>query len=57
MDQNTDTKQSEPQETKSEGKKTYETPEVTDYGDLRELTRTNPFAGGADDFSLDFSAT
>lgn len=55
MDQDKET-QFDSQETPPEGKKEYEIPEVTDFGDLRELTQTNPFAGGADDFSLDFSA-
>lgn len=35
----------------SPAKKEYHSPEMTTYGDVRELTLTNPNAGGRDQFS------
>jgi hypothetical protein len=56
MEQDKAIQQPDVESSPPEGQKEYEAPEISDFGDLTELTRTNPFAAGADDFSLDFSA-
>lgn len=47
-----DTKLSLPVQTeRDDEKREYHAPQVVEYGDLRELTRTNPFAAGQDQFT------
>lgn len=40
----------EPTEPRSPEQKPYHSPELTVYGDVRELTMTNPLATGPDNF-------
>lgn len=48
MEENKIESAKEATESRSPEKKDYHAPELTVYGDMRELTMTNPFATGHD---------